>query len=53
MVKFEMEARGGAGVLSRIFGEKAAEKINELAAPMSPRELDQFILDAEVLEEVR
>jgi hypothetical protein len=52
MVRFEVEARAGAGVLSRIFGEKAADKANPLSAPLGAPQLDQFILDAEVLGEM-
>lgn len=51
MVRIEMEARGSSGVLSRIFGDKAGEKASELSQPMSNAELDQWIINAEVLEE--
>ena len=51
LVRFEMEAKGSAGVLSRIFGEKATEKMNALSAPVSGKELDQIIFDAEVMDD--
>jgi hypothetical protein len=51
LVRFEMEARGSAGVLSRIFGEKAASKANELSRPISAEELDMTILDAQIVDE--
>jgi hypothetical protein len=49
LVRFEVEARSGAGVLSRIFGGRAAENANQLSAPISQQALDQVIIDAEVL----
>lgn len=52
LVRFEVEAKAGAGVLSRIFGSKAAEKANELPTPVSMQALDAYIIDAEVLDEV-
>ena len=50
VVSVTMEARGSAGVLSRIFGEKAAEKANALPAPLDEEDVDQMILDAQVLD---
>lgn len=53
MVRFEMEARGGAGVLSRIFGSKVGEQAKQVAHPLTAVELDRVfdpILDAEVLD---
>lgn len=53
MVRFEMEARGGSGVLSRIFGAKVGEQAMQVAHPMNTAELDRAfapILDAEVLD---
>lgn len=50
LVRFEMEARGSSGVLSRIFGEKAASKANELERPMSQEDIDLTILNAELLD---
>lgn len=50
LVRFEMEARGSAGVLSRIFGDKAVDKMNALSRPIEDRELDQVIFDADILE---
>lgn len=49
LVRFEMEARSGAGVLSRLFGASAGDKIRALPEPLSGREIDQTIVDAEVL----
>lgn len=51
LVRFEMEARGSAGVLSRIFGDKAASKINEVSRPVDQYELDEMILNADLFEE--
>lgn len=50
LVRFEMEARGSSGVLSRIFGEKAASKANELSQPMSQEDIDLTILNAELMD---
>ena len=50
LVRFEVEARAGAGVLSRIFGDRASEKLNQLSEPLPQAALDQVILDAEVLD---
>ena len=49
MLKINVEARGSAGVLSRIFGEQAAEKANALPEPIQHKELDAFI-EGEILE---
>lgn len=51
LVRIEMEAKGSAGVLSRIFGEKAATKANELSAPVTDEQLNEFILNAEIVDE--
>lgn len=50
LVRFEMEAKGSSGVLSRIFGSKASDKMNALSAPIEDAELDRFIYDAEILD---
>lgn len=50
MVKINVEARGSSGVLSRIFGDQAAEKATALSSPVQPQELDAFI-EGEVLGE--
>lgn len=50
IVRFEMEARAGAGVLGRIFGEKAVEKVQELPKPIPQQAIDAFIIDAEILD---
>ncbi len=50
MFKFNVEARASSGVISRIFGAKAAERVNAVETPMGPRELDQAIIDADVLD---
>lgn len=52
LVRFEVEARAGAGVLSRIFGDKAAERLNELPNPIPQQAIDQYIIDAEVLDPI-
>lgn len=51
LVRIEMEAKGSAGVLSRIFGEKAATKANELSEPVTDDQLNEFILNAEIVDE--
>lgn len=51
MITMTMEARGSAGVLSRIFGEKASEKANALSEPISDDALNQFIIDSEIVDE--
>jgi hypothetical protein len=51
LVRIEMEAKGSAGVLSRIFGEKAATKANELSAPVTTEQLDEFILNADIIDQ--
>ena len=53
LVRFEMEARGNSGVLSRIFGAKVGEQNRQVAHPMNTMELDSMfatIEDAEVLD---
>lgn len=49
MVRVQVEARGSSGVLSRIFGTKAADKANELSAPIEAEDLDKFIIDADIV----
>ncbi len=51
-LRFEMEARGSSGVISRLFGSQAGEKAQALDYPLSMGELDQMIIDADVLDEV-
>lgn len=51
LVRIEMEAKGSAGVLSRIFGEKAGAKANELSEPVTDEKLNEFILNAEIIDE--
>lgn len=43
--KIQVEARGNAGVLSRIFGEKVGEQARELPAPIPADQFDQRIQD--------
>jgi len=50
LVRFEMEAKGNAGVLSRIFGAKVGEAVQQLDTTLTNKELDQVILDAEILD---
>lgn len=50
LVRFEMEAKGEAGVLSRIFGQRVGQAARQLDTPLSTRELDQVIIDSEVLD---
>lgn len=51
LVRIEMEAKGSAGVLSRIFGEKAGVKANELSEPVTTEQVDEFILNADIIDE--
>lgn len=58
VLRVEMEARGSAGVLSRIFGKDAGEKARELSEPISSNSAAKLmsgmlpdIVDAEVVEE--
>jgi hypothetical protein len=58
VLRVEMEARGSAGVLSRIFGKDAGEKARELSQPISSNSAAELmsamtsdIVDAEVVEE--
>jgi hypothetical protein len=58
VLRVEMEARGSAGVLSRIFGKGAGEKARELSQPISSNSAAEImssmtsdIVDAEVVEE--
>lgn len=50
LVRFEMEAKGSAGVISRLFGQQAGEKAQALDHALTMNELDQVIIDAEVLD---
>lgn len=50
LVRFEMEARGSSGVISRLFGSAAGEKAQALDHSLSMQELDQVIIDADVLD---
>jgi hypothetical protein len=50
LVRIEMEAKGNAGVLSRIFGARVGEVAQQLDNPMTTIELDQVILDSEILD---
>lgn len=50
MFKINVEARSSSGVISRIFGAKAAEKVHAVETPMSTKELDEAIIDAHVLD---
>lgn len=50
LVRIEMEARGNAGVLSRIFGSKVGEAVQQLDNPMTTKELDDVIIDSEILD---
>jgi hypothetical protein len=46
LMRIEVEARGGAGVLSRLFGSKAGESAKQLpGGGMSASRTDQFISD--------
>ena len=51
LLRFEVEARSSAGVLSRIFGEKVSEQTKQLSAPIEPEELDSYILNADILDD--
>lgn len=50
LVRVEVEARGSAGVLSRIFGQKAADKANALPQPMETEDIDEFIINADLVD---
>jgi hypothetical protein len=52
LVRFEMEARSGAGVLSRLFGASAGQASRAVTAPMTTPEIDRAIIDADVLDDV-
>jgi len=52
IISFQMEAKANAGVLSRIFGPKVSEQINQLSEPLPQRAIDQVIIDAEVVDPV-
>lgn len=49
-VNISVEARAGAGVLSRIFGPKAGADAGPPQLQVTQKELDQVILDADVLD---
>jgi hypothetical protein len=51
LLRFEVEARGGAGVLSRIFGDKASDKANQLSSPLSDDDLNNYIIESEIIDE--
>ena len=51
LVRFEMEARSGAGVLSRLFGAAAGEQTRAVSTPLSMKEIDQAVIDADVLSD--
>ena len=52
IISFQMEAKTNAGVLSRIFGSKVSESMNQLSEPLPQRAIDQVIIDAEVVDPV-
>lgn len=45
VIRMEVEARGSAGVLSRLFGQKAGETARELSAPLPPQALDEMAME--------
>jgi hypothetical protein len=46
LMRIEVEARGNAGVLSRLFGSKAGETARQLpGGGLGPNQTDQFIQD--------
>jgi hypothetical protein len=51
LVRFEMEARSGAGVLSRLFGAAAGEQAKSVTTSLNMREIDQAVIDADVLSD--
>ena len=51
LLRFEVEARGSAGVLSRIFGDKAADKANQLSNPLSDDDLNDYIISSEIIDD--
>lgn len=51
LVRIEMEAKGSAGVLSRIFGDKAGAKANELSEPVTAEQVDEYIINADIVDE--
>lgn len=53
-MKVTVEARGQAGVLSRIFGDQAGEQSRRLDKPLNAEQTDRFladVIDAEVLND--
>jgi hypothetical protein len=51
LVRVQVEARGSSGVLSRIFGQKAADKANELPQPLEASDVDDLIINADLVDE--
>jgi hypothetical protein len=58
VVRVEVEARGSAGVLSRIFGDKAGERAQSLSEPVNSNHAAELlagmspeVIDAEVVED--
>jgi hypothetical protein len=47
--KLHVEAKAGAGVLSRILGEKAAKQLNQLDRPLDPAQAIHEVLDGDVI----
>jgi hypothetical protein len=45
VIRMEVEARGSAGVLSRLFGQKAGETARELSSPLPPQVMDNMAMD--------
>lgn len=45
VIRMEVEARGSAGVLSRLFGQKAGETARELSSPLPPQTMDNMAMD--------
>ena len=53
-MKINVEARGGAGVLSRLFGEERAAVLHQVNQPLDPHQTDVYarqIIDAEVVSD--
>lgn len=52
-LRVSVETRGQAGVLSRLFGDQAGERMRELENPMTREQTDEFLADvveAEVMD---
>lgn len=45
VIRMEVEARGSAGVLSRLFGQKAGETARELSTPLPTQALDEMAME--------